>query len=228
MLKIINWSFGYNNKPIFINFGIEFGDNITCLIAKNGIGKSTLLNQINEKFVHSKNSINTSFSFPVESKLRYITQNPNDSLFPWYTPTQNLTVMSKLQSITSQVVEFERELKHFGINPDHKVARLSGGQKQLINTLITIYINPTIALLDEPFGALDIENNILITNRFKQWQKQSKSCVILISHSKDEILRLSDRIIIMDKSPTVIVNDISQHQIQLNGSEIINNFFHNL
>jgi NitT/TauT family transport system ATP-binding protein len=82
--------------------------------------------------------------------------------------------------------------------------------------------------LDEPFGALDIENNLLITNRFKQWQQQSKSSVILISHSKDEILRLSDRIVILDKSPAVIVSDIPLVQIKSDGNSIIDNFFLNL
>jgi ABC-type nitrate/sulfonate/bicarbonate transport system ATPase subunit len=134
MLKIINWSFGYIDKQIFANFDIDFGDTITCLIAKNGVGKSTLLNQINEKFVHSRTSINQSFSFPNGSNLRYITQNPNDSLFPWYTPTQNLIVMSKLQNKVPKIEEFESELKQFGIDSTHKIARLSGGQKQLINT----------------------------------------------------------------------------------------------
>jgi NitT/TauT family transport system ATP-binding protein len=223
MLHIHNFTFRHplSSYDLFRSFCLTLEGEITSIVARNGSGKSTLLNEINQQFIHHKKGKNIGIHFDPNTRIRYITQNPDDSLLPWYSSIKNLEVISKLQKIRVDTDLFVNELLGYGVDPSQPVGSFSGGQKQLVNLLISFYLQPDLLLMDEPFGALDLQNSLVIKSRFRSWQRQCGSCVVLISHSMQDILELSDRVVILGGRPVQILQTLDKNQIDDEGVLII-------
>jgi NitT/TauT family transport system ATP-binding protein len=223
MLHIHNFTFRHpkSSDDLFRSFDLMFEDVITCIVARNGAGKSTLLNEINQQFIHHKKGKNIGVHFHPHTKIRYITQNPDDSLLPWYSSLKNLQVVAKIQKIKIDYEVFCAELVSYGVNPTQCIGSFSGGQKQLVNLLISFYLQLDLLLMDEPFGALDLQNSLVVKARFLQWQKETGACVVLISHSMQDIVELSDRVIIIGNKPIEILHTMDKNEIKEDGANII-------
>jgi NitT/TauT family transport system ATP-binding protein len=223
MLHINNFNFRHplSSSDLFRSFCLTLSDEVTSIVARNGAGKSTLLGEINQQFIHHKKSKNIGIHFEPHTRIRYITQNPDDSLLPWYSSIKNLEVIAKLQKIRVDTDSFTNELQGYGIDPSQLVGSFSGGQKQLINLLISFYLQPHLLLMDEPFGALDLQNSLVIKSRFRSWQRQFGACVVLISHSMQDILELSDRVVILGGRPVQVLRELDKNQIDEAGVTII-------
>lgn len=223
MLHIHNFNFRHpkSSDDLFRSFCLTLSDEVTSIVARNGAGKSTLLNEINQQFIHHKKGKNVGVHFHPHTRIRYITQNPDDSLLPWYSSLKNLQVVAKIQKIKIDYEIFCAELESYGVNPTQSIGSFSGGQKQLVNLLISFYLQPDLLLMDEPFGALDLQNSLVIKARFVKWQKETGACVVLISHSMQDIVELSDRVIIIGNKPIEILQTMDKNEIKEDGASII-------
>jgi NitT/TauT family transport system ATP-binding protein len=223
MIHLRNFSFGYRDNLIFDSLNLDFDAEITTLVAKNGHGKSTILNQINHEFINHRRGKSTGIYFDSNIRLRYITQNPDNSLLPWYTSVKNLETFSRFQKVTVDMQSFNRDIASFGIDPNQLVHTFSGGQKQLVNLLISLYLQPDVLLLDEPFGALDLHNSLVIKQRFVDWQQSHRAVVVMVSHSLSDILELSQKVLILAHKPSQIVMTLRGDEVSRNGQSIIYN-----
>jgi sulfonate transport system ATP-binding protein len=79
--------------------------------------------------------------------------------------------------------------------------------------------------LDEPFSALDIENCIKLKKIMLDWQAQNLICIVLVSHSLNDVLEMADRVVILGNSPVEVVHDLDKTAIVTKGKNIINNYF---
>ncbi|MFA6803813.1 MAG: ABC transporter ATP-binding protein, partial [Candidatus Methanomethylophilaceae archaeon] len=87
---------------------------------------------------------------------------------------------------------------------DARVHELSGGMKQRVGIARALVNNPEMILMDEPFGALDAQTrNIMQAGLIKILDKTDKT-IIFVTHSVDEAVYLSDRIVILTKRPAKI------------------------
>jgi NitT/TauT family transport system ATP-binding protein len=234
MLKIadLNYSFVREDKTLvtlFDKFGVEFDNGITSIVGRNGVGKSTLFQCIVKDFLEQQNhKFPSNIIFPDNSTLKLIHQKPSLSTLGWYNSIQNLQIIDSFtpNRISQEVIDnYTESIISFGIDPYSKLGTLSGGQLQVINILKSVAISPTILLLDEPFGALDIENSYRLKKYLRTWQQNSNSIVILISHSIGDIIDLSDMVIFMDNIPVIITNSIQSTTIKTEGKQIISKFF---
>jgi NitT/TauT family transport system ATP-binding protein len=163
--------------------------------------------------------------FEPGTNLEIIHQKPDLSILPWHDSIRNLEVLTTIKKQTFDQVWFEKSLKDFGIKSSSKLGNLSGGQKQVVNILKALALQPNLILMDEPFGALDIENSSKLKKILLAWQKINQICIILVSHSIEDVIELADRVVILEGKPIEILQDLNQASIQSNGKSIIKQHF---
>jgi osmoprotectant transport system ATP-binding protein len=89
--------------------------------------------------------------------------------------------------------------------------QLSGGQRQRVGLARALALDPSVMLMDEPFGALDPLTRSEMQEMFKELQNQKKRTVLLVTHDLGEALYLADRVIILDNGE--VVADLPESQI---------------
>jgi len=189
-----------------INLEIE-PNTFVSIIGPSGCGKSTLLNII------------AGLSEPTTGAV-FIDGQPisgpgpdrgvvfqNYALMPWMTVMDNIrfaieTVNPKL-SATRQKAIAQDYIELVGLRgaEDRHPHELSGGMKQRVGIARALAIDPQILLMDEPFGALDALTRGFLQDEVERIWEQQRKTVILITHSIEEALLLSDKIVMMTRGP---------------------------
>jgi len=195
-------------RPVELNIGEgEF----VSLIGPSGCGKSTLLNMVAgfEKPSAGSIIVNQNKIHGPDIDRGVVFQDY--ALFPWLTVLDNVAFGLKSQNIPkNERIRIAREyLSLVGLEDfaNKLPSELSGGMKQRVGLARAFATNPSIILMDEPFGALDA-----LTRRFLQeellriWRKHRKT-VILVTHSVQEAIVLSTRVVVMTARPGRIKSD---------------------
>lgn len=86
--------------------------------------------------------------------------------------------------------------------------QLSGGMRQRVSLIRTLVHEPSVILMDEPFGALDALTRLQVRTDLESLWLRRRPTVVFITHSVEEAVGLSDRIIVMSPSPGEVVDDI--------------------
>ena len=191
---------------------IEKGTFLT-LYGKSGAGKTSILRiisglmeadngyiQVNQRsWYDSKKRINLS---PQERKVGFLFQDY--ALFPNMSVKENLNYASTKNNDQENIDELT-EIMELGELLNLKPQNLSGGQKQRIALARSLVQKPEILLLDEPLSALDNEMRIKLQPYILKLHKEFNLTTILVSHNTSEILKMSDRMIVLDEGK--LVND---------------------
>ena len=127
------------------------------------------------------------------------------ALLPWRTVLANVEFSLELRRLPKEArTKTARDyLKRVGLSDfeNHYPHELSGGMQQRAGRDHTPAVNPAILLMDEPFGAVDAQTRQLLQEELLElWQSQRKT-VIFITHSMDEAVYLSDRVVVMTPRP---------------------------
>lgn len=138
----------------------------------------------------------------------------NYALMPWMTVEGNIrfaveTVHPKLSPKAMGRV-IKENIQLVGLEgAEHKHPHeLSGGMRQRVGIARALAIDPQILLMDEPFGALDALTRGFLQDEIERIWEQQRKTVIMITHSIDEALLLSDRIVMMTRGPAARVDEI--------------------
>jgi NitT/TauT family transport system ATP-binding protein len=134
------------------------------------------------------------------------------SLFPWRTALANVELGMELKGIATD----ERRqtamamLELVGLEGfEHKFpAQLSGGMNQRVAIARALALDPDIMLMDEPFGALDEQTRRLMGLELLRIWDRTRKTIVFVTHSIDEAIQLSDRIVLMSARPSVIREEI--------------------
>jgi len=180
-------------------------ESFTGLYGKSGAGKSTLLKILaglvkpDQGFIINNNEL-----WNEPSKNIFIKpQNRNIGfLFQDYALFPNMTVRENIQfGCTGKVdKDFIQQLLDVTSlhNLDNKYpAILSGGQKQRVALARALARKPRLLLLDEPFSSLDSDTKLKLYNELKIIHELFNLTTILISHSKEEVLMLCERVVVL-------------------------------
>lgn len=214
ILTINDLNLSYDGqKSIFknVSFEIKKGEFVS-IIGPSGCGKSSLLNVI------------AGFIQPANGEI-YVNRTPvkkpgpdravvfqDLALFPWLTVIDNVAFGLKIQGVEKRK-RIERSMEAIQLvglsGYEHKsILDLSGGMKQRVAIARTLVTNPEILLMDEPFSALDAQTRENMQDELLSIQEKTGMTIILVTHSIDEAVFLSDRVVIMQNGGGEILDVI--------------------
>ena len=205
----------YDKKEIVKDFSLQVNEGELCvLIGPSGCGKTTTLRMINRMVEPVSgnifiNGVDIRSIEPVKLRrsMGYAIQMVG--LFPHMDVFSNIATVPELlgwekKRIKTRVGEL---LQLVGLNPENYCSKfphqLSGGEAQRVGVARALAADPSILLMDEPFGAVDPLNRIRLQTQFLNIQKKLHKTIILVTHDLDEAIRLGDRIAIMNEGKLV-------------------------
>ena len=188
----------------------EAADETIALLGASGCGKSLTLKCIAgiEKPDRGKIIVNGVTLFDSEKKINLTPQERRTGLmFQNYALFPNMTVLQNIHAGARR--EKDRRKRQDAIDSvmgslgltefaDRYPHQLSGGQQQRVALARILVSNPRIMLLDEPFSALDGHLRFMLEQEVRHVIQKFGKTVILVSHDRDEVFRMSDSIAIMD------------------------------
>lgn len=213
VLRADNITKSYGEKRIIEDISIYLGQReLVCLLGVSGSGKTTLfhvlsgLNLPDEGHVY----LNGTDITGIPGQISYMLQK--DLLLPHKRIVDNVSLPLVLQGVSKKEAR-ERASAHFaqfglgGTEMDYP-AQLSGGMRQRAALLRTYLGSRGVALLDEPFSALDALTKSDIHTWYLDVMQQIDLSTLFITHDIDEAVRLSDRIYILSGKPGRILTEI--------------------
>ena len=184
-----------------LDLEVERGE-FVVVVGASGCGKSTLLNLF-AGFDRPTEGHVTLMGEPiagVEPRCGMVFQNY--ALFPWLSVRGNIAFGPRLRGepCAERVSELIKTVGIEGFD-DHYPAQLSGGMKQRVALARVLANDPEVLLCDEPFAALDAMTRQVLQEELSRVAAATGKTVVFITHSIDEALLLSDRIVVMTARP---------------------------
>lgn len=173
------------------------------IVGPSGCGKTTLLRILAGLDKPSSGTMTIQHNNPGQPLNSMVFQE--HSVFPWMTVRQNIAYGLNMRRVDKQIVhqvvdtyldktglaKFENSYPH----------QLSGGMKQRVSVARAFANDPEILLMDEPFAALDEQNRLTLQEELLRVWEETRKTVVFITHSIDEAIFLSDRIVLMSAHP---------------------------
>ncbi len=194
-----------------VNFSIERGEFIG-VIGHTGSGKSTLIQHLNGLLKPTSGQIlfegkdiweDKEFTRSIRFKVGLVFQYPEYQLFE-ETVYKDISYGPKNMNLSSREVDRRvREAARFVGVPDAHLEKspfdLSGGQKRRVAIAGVIAMEPDVLILDEPTAGLDPEGRESILANIRAYQKEKNATIIMVSHAMEDVARLTDRLLVMDR-----------------------------
>jgi len=208
--EAITKRFGSSARPAVdaVTFTVPAGH--TCmLVGKSGAGKTTLLRMVNRLIEPTSGRIvidgkNVLDEDPIELRrhIGYVIQQVG--LFPHMNVAENIRVTAEVTGGWSKkrlAGRVDELLDLVGLPPveyRHRFPRqLSGGQQQRVGLARALTTDPTILLMDEPFGALDAITRSQMQDELLRIQRDVRKTILFVTHDIEEALKLGDLIAVM-------------------------------
>ena len=187
-----------------ISLSVE-NEEFICILGPSGCGKTTLLRIIAGLESASSGSITLDGAAITRPSPKMAMIFQEYSLYPWRTVEENVTLGMELRGVKKA----ERSaaagkyldlvgLSGFGKRHPHE---LSGGMRQRVAVARALAIEPSILLMDEPFGALDAQTRNRMQHELLRIWDKTKKTILFVTHSVDEAVFLADRIVVLTQRP---------------------------
>jgi len=197
-----------------VHLKIDQGEFVS-LIGHSGCGKSTVLNIVAGLYQATQGGVVLDGKEVNEPGPERAVVFQNHSLLPWLTAYENVELAvqqvfkgKKSKAEMKEWIEYNLELVHMTHALHKKPDEISGGMKQRVGIARALAMEPTVLLMDEPFGALDALTRSHLQDSLMEIQRDLKNSVIMITHDVDEAVLLSDRIVMMTNGPEATIGEI--------------------
>ncbi len=198
-----------------ISLTVKKGE-IVSLIGHSGCGKSTLMGTISGMVKPSNGTVMVNHSLVTKPGPDRGIVFQNYSLLPWFTVYKNIyevvdaAIKNKTNKEKKELVEKNLKMVNLWEHKDKLPGQLSGGMKQRVAIARAFAINPSILLLDEPFGALDaLTKSTMHVELLKLWNLDNREkTIIMVTHDIEEAIFLSDRVVVMNNGPAATIKEI--------------------
>ncbi len=208
--RAVHKTFGAYRAVVDINFQIQKGE-FFSILGPSGCGKTTTLRllagfeepdenggevRINGEVVNKRR--------PYERAIAMVFQNY--ALFPHLSVERNIAFGLEMRQTPKAEMpgRVKRAMEMVRLDPGQFARRmpgqLSGGQRQRVALARALVLEPSILLLDEPLGAIDLKLRKEMQLELKQLNKQLGTTFVYVTHDQEEALTMSDRIAVMDNA----------------------------
>jgi ABC-type nitrate/sulfonate/bicarbonate transport system ATPase subunit len=176
-----------------------------CLLGPSGCGKSTALNAV-AGFLKPSHGAMRVGGRPVSAPgpdRGVVFQDAN--IFPWLSVKKNIQFGPHLRRAGDEDLEARTAdlIERVGLKgfENHLPLELSGGMRQRVGLARTLINDPSVLLMDEPFGALDAQTRIIMQELLLELWERDRKTVLFVTHDIDEALLLGDRVVVMSARP---------------------------
>jgi NitT/TauT family transport system ATP-binding protein len=197
-----------------VSFSVAHGEFVS-IVGPSGCGKSSLLECVSGLMRPTNGNVSLNgqrIRDDVPAEVGMVFQQ--DASFPWLTVSDNIAFGLRYgrEAIPTERIRFrvEEALMQVGLTEfaNHYPSQLSGGMRQRVSMARTLVMRPQLLLLDEPFAALDPQTRLLMGEELLQLWRQSRASVLLITHSLEEAVMLSDRVLVMSARPGLLRHEL--------------------
>ena len=190
-----------------ISLTVEDGQ-FCAVVGPTGCGKSTTLTLISglespsagEAFVDGKpvSGIDTGTGFVFQQ----------DAIFPWKSVLDNVSAGPLFRGMgkTSAREQARDWIRRVGLNgfEDRYPHQLSGGMRKRVALAQTLINRPRVLLMDEPFGALDVQTRSIMSTELLNLWDQTRPAVVFVTHDLEEAIALADKVIVLTAGPGTV------------------------
>lgn len=203
-IKINNLKKHYKDNLILDIPSLHIKSNeITGIVGENGAGKTTLLNIIagldkdyEGEVLYSGMTLNNE----IQKKITLVFQKPRllkSSVF------KNISYPLDIRNINKnekerRVIDTLKSLDIYNLK-DMDAHKISGGEQQKVSIARAISFKPRVLMLDEPTSNIDSNSINIIERELLNYHKREQSTIIIISHNKEQVDKLCDNIITLNK-----------------------------
>lgn len=196
VLKAEKISKKYGDKQALASTSLSFAEHsFTCIVGRSGCGKTTLLRLLGGLEETDSGCVQLTCG----KRLAPVFQEAR--LMSWLTVAENITLAKRVDKSLDST-KLPELLEQLGLSGcEHLYPHeLSGGMAQRVALGRTLFYNPDIILMDEPFSALDYFTRQGLQQTLLELYAAEHKTIIFVTHDVEEALLLADRIIIMDNS----------------------------
>ena len=179
-----------------------------AVVGPSGCGKSTTLSLIAGLDQASAGEIRV-MGQPVRGipdGIGFVFQT--DAVFPWKTVLENVAAGPRYHGATGRDARDQARdwISRVGLAGFelHYPYQLSGGMRKRVSLAQSLVNGPRILLMDEPFGALDVQTRTLMENELLSLWSSTSASVVFVTHDLEEAIALSDRVFLMTAGPGTI------------------------
>jgi NitT/TauT family transport system ATP-binding protein len=209
--KVFRADGSYLNVIDQLSFDAHRGE-LLCIFGRSGCGKSTLLKILAGFIVPSSGQVQLNgrpISGPGPDRCVVFQE---DALFPWLTVAENIAFgLCGKKWTKGQVREkVDRFLSLVGLSEfrNYLPREISGGMKQRVALARVLILQPEVLLMDEPFAALDAQTREEMQTLLLSLMDRLSHTILFVTHDVSEAVTLADRVLILDKDPGRVRDDI--------------------
>lgn len=188
------------------------GGEFICLLGPSGCGKSTLLNVI-AGFVPATGGVTADGKrIRGPGVDRGVVFQSSEALFPWLTVRENVEYGARIRNVPAEQRKAEALEYIAMVGLSHAVnkfpAQLSGGMRQRAQIARVLANQPSVILMDEPFGALDAQTREILQREVGRIWRATGTTIIFVTHDISEAVLLADRVVTMTAGPRARIKNV--------------------
>ena len=206
VIKNLTKTYSGGNVVALEDINLEIPPNETlCILGPSGCGKTTLLRILDCLIPRDRGEIFLDGELVTAPRPDVTMVFQHFGLFPWKSLEENIGYGLGLRGRSKEEIRktVGRYIQLMGLKGFEKSYpyQLSGGMQQRAGLARALAVNPSLLLMDEPFGSLDAQTREMMQEELLRVLESEKKTMIFVTHSIDEAILLGDRIVMMSRRP---------------------------